>query len=261
MQEYKHIDQILHQLSQLIAKVNKAYLPHQDDDSHTNLYFDSIANRITGRWFAGKGGKCLLVFDLKDWEYQILDESLGIIERISQAGKTVQKTQEELSGVLKDLGFSVGGLIDPLHFEIPKYAFLEEQLSKPGEKSLADWMKIRSQANEACFKFLGYIQKSAEIRIWPHHFDTGVYVEVNPEVGIGFGLAMADGMIDTPYFYLSGYPLKEKSWDWNNRIHLESGEWMVSENWKGAVLPVSEVKIEDQAIREFIKGSLSWYLR
>lgn len=260
MQGYKKIDQFLHQLSQVIAKVNKAYVPHEADDSHTNLYFDSVSSRITGRWFNGNTGRYLLVFDLKKWEYQILDESLKIIEQVSQDGKTFHQSETELIDALKELNFAVGGLTQPLHFEIPTYAFLEENLDRPKENSLISWIQIRTQANHACMEFLGHIQKSAEIRIWPHHFDTGVYVEVNQEVGVGFGLAMADSIIDTPYFYLSGYPLKEKSWDWTTPSELKSGKWMVSDNWKGAMLPFADENIKDQAIREFIKGSLSWYL-
>ena len=121
---------------------------------------------------------------------------MKILEWVSQDGKTFHQYERELINTLNEMDFEVDGLTEPLHFEIPVYAFLEENLDRPEENSLMSWIRIRTQANHACMEFLGHIQKSAEIRIWPHHFDTGVYVEVNQEVGVGFGLAMADSIID-----------------------------------------------------------------
>lgn len=260
MQGYKTTDQILHQLSQLIAKVNKAYLPHQPDDSHTNLYFDEVGQRITGRWFPEKGSRHLVVFDLLKWEYQILDENLKVVDSISQSGKTVAQSEDMVSKALKELVFSVEKLGGSLHFEIPKYPFLEEKIHKPKSIDLEKWIQIRSMANQANRLLLGYLQQEAEVRIWPHHFDTGVYVEVNSGLEIGFGLAMADSMIDTPYFYLSGYSLKNKTWNWEKAKELNAGRWIVTDNWKGAVLPITQTPIEKLQISDFIKSSLAWYI-
>jgi hypothetical protein len=106
---------------------------------------------------------------------------------------------------------------------------LTEVINKPNELELENWIRIRAQANQACFQFLGHVQKQAEVRIWPHHFDTGVYLEFNAQVGIGFGLAIADSMIDKPYYYLVGYPLGSKSWNWQEVIALKTGTWIVTD--------------------------------
>ncbi len=50
MQAYIKTDRQLHWLSQVIAKINRTYVPKKNDDSHTNLYFDNLGKRITGRW-------------------------------------------------------------------------------------------------------------------------------------------------------------------------------------------------------------------
>lgn len=241
MQGYKTTDQILHQLSQVIAKVNKAYLPHQHDDSHTNLYFNEVGQRITGRWFSEKGSKHLVVFDLLKWEYHILDETLKVVESISQSGKTESQSEDMERKALQVLGFSVEKLGVPLHFEIPKYPFLEEGINKPNIENLETWIRIRAQANQL---LLGYLQQEAEVRIWPHHFDIGVYVEAHSELGIGFDLAMEDSMIETPYFYLSGYSLKNKNWNWEKSKELNAGRWVVNDNWKGAVLPITQTLLK-----------------
>ena len=50
-----------------------------------------------------------------------------------------------------------------------------------------------------------FLQTNVEARIWPHHFDTGIYAMPNEDIGLGFGLAMNDGLVGEPYFYLAAY--------------------------------------------------------
>jgi len=45
MQGYNNIDQRIHQLCQIIAKVNQSFVPHEPDDNHNNLYLDSIEQK------------------------------------------------------------------------------------------------------------------------------------------------------------------------------------------------------------------------
>ena len=66
---------------------------------------------------------------------------------------------------------------------------------------------------------------NSEVRIWPHHFDTGIYLEVNSKLGIGFGWAMADKMIDQPYFYFTPYGLNGHKLLTENLEDPEHGFW------------------------------------
>jgi len=50
MINYPQADQLLHELSQLLAKFNRSYLPKKEDDSHTNLGVDFLSKRIYSRW-------------------------------------------------------------------------------------------------------------------------------------------------------------------------------------------------------------------
>ena len=54
MQEYNNIDKKIHQLSQIIAKVNRTFVPKKADDSHTNFFFDPLSHRLYGRWIKTK---------------------------------------------------------------------------------------------------------------------------------------------------------------------------------------------------------------
>ena len=107
-----------------------------------------------------------------------------------------------------------------------------------------------------------HLQVPAEVRIWPHHFDTGVYLESNPNVGLGFGFAMEDSLVGQPYFYYSGNGLNEHVIHYKDVRDLEVGKWIVSEEWKGAVLPLSDVS--EGVLRKmntFIRQVTSWFVR
>lgn len=260
MNDYIKTDQILHQVCQLIAKVNKAFLPHLPDDSHTNLYYDEMGRRITGRWFTWETQNYILDFDLQEWAYRLLDERLNLILQIPHADKTIDQAQKELMDKLKDKGISADLLSDPLHFKIPSYKFSNQMISSPSPEELFLWGKVRSQANNYCRQFLGYLQKEAEIRIWPHHFDTGVYVELDSSLGLGFGLAMADSLSKTPYYYFSAYPLGEKKLTWGNEEKLKIGKWIVEEGFQGAVWPVNGGFSENDRLLDFIEVPIKWYL-
>ena len=68
---------------------------------------------------------------------------------------------------------------------------------------LDEWMEWRTLGNEACKKILKILNVEGNIRIWPHHFDTGIYVAANLNLNIGFGFAMEDELVN------AGFKLKE----------------------------------------------------
>jgi len=103
------------------------------------------------------------------------------------------------------------------------------------------WNEYRSLANVACDLLLGFLQDDGEVRIWPHHFDTGTYLEVTSEISLGFGLAMEDSMVGAPYFYFSGYGLNGNEIEYSKMTPPSVGKWVITEHWKGAVLPLSDL--------------------
>ena len=52
-----------------------------------------------------------------------------------------------------------------------------------------------------------HFHEVSEVRIWPHHFDTGClgYFDTKKNVSVGLGLAIPDKNVDDWYFYASGY--------------------------------------------------------
>jgi hypothetical protein len=265
MQEYNNTDRQIHWLSQVLAKTNRAYVPEQKDDSHTNLYFDTLQQRILGRWIEGPGGRIILALHLQSLSFQWLDEKQNILQEVSVLNKPMDQLEKNVSDYPASLSMRTDAFSQPMHFEIPDYEIIKlnrEDISKEG---LQRWIYYRDLANVVCQNMLGYLQAEGEIRIWPHHFDTGIYIQVNEDLAIGFGLAMEDAMIGDAYYYMSGYR-GESEISYLDLIQLSAGKWETGEQWKGAVLPLRDIpdsssKDALKMIRLFIREASSWFLK
>ena len=240
MQEYNHIDRQIHWLSQLIAKANRAYVPEQKDESHTNLYFDMLGTRIMGRWINTPRGKIILTLNFQSLSFQWLDAKQSIIHEVSALNQGMEQLEIIIAEFLESLNMSTEAFLRPLHFEIPDYKIEKLSRSNISDEGLNSWFYFRDLANTACQNMLGYLQLESEIRIWPHHFDTGIYVQATDHLGLGFGMAMEDTMVGQAYFYISGYS-GESPISYENLKPLSAGKWLIGEYWKGAVLPLNEL--------------------
>lgn len=153
----------------------------------------------------------------------------------------------------------------PLHYEIPDYQFSRIDDDGWSATGLKDWMYYRNLANQACVLKLGYLQTESDIRIWPHHFDTGIFSQVSQDFGLGFGLAMENTMAGEPYFYMAGYN-GESPISYHNPAPLTAGKWEIGEYWKGALLPLSTLSqlSGNEALgktKAFIKETVDWFLQ
>ncbi len=113
----------------------------------------------------------------------------------------------------------------------------------------------------------GFVNKlldvDGEIRIWPHHFDTGIYVLSRPGMHIGFGLAMADALSGSPYFYMAGYPTQD-GLDYSKIPSLNTGRWEIGEHWNGAILPIPSIQkdsVEEMhiTIKQFVTETMNFF--
>jgi len=264
MQAYNKIDQKLHWLSQLVTKVNISYVPLREDNSHTNLYYDKLGNRLIGRWISITRDPLILSLNLKDLQFEWLNSSLQTVKQYHVAGKTIEDLEQEIVDHLDVVGLDPKGFERRLHYEIPSYPFSSSIIEELNGTDLNVWTYYRNIANQACSLLLGYLQIEGEIRIWPHHFDTGIYVINKNKLGIGFGLAMQDTLMDSPYFYLSGYA-SNGSISYKNLPPLSAGKWRINEDWRGAVLPLSELdKISKangiESVEQFMLETVAWFI-
>ncbi|CAA6806344.1 MAG: Unknown protein [uncultured Sulfurovum sp.] len=265
MKLYHTIDEKIHQICQIIAKVNRSLVPKQEDDSHTNLYFESTEKRIYGRWFQQNDKNYILALNLADFSFLLLADTKEIVKQFHIEGKTLIEIEEDIEKSFNTLQFSTEGLMKKLHFEISSYTFIDSIWEKPEIIELNTWVEYRSIANETCVLLLGIAQAKSEVRIWPHHFDTGIYFKAKKGLGIGFGLAMQDDMANDSYFYISAYP-ENYNIQYNNLPIKGNWKWEINENWKGAILPLKELdgksyKEKINQLSDFITTTYNWIIK
>ena len=254
----------MHQLAQLLAITNRNYLPKETDDSHTNLYFDALGNRLMGRWFGAPQKEMMLSLNLSVGHFQWINKKMQVMDSIAVAGKNLNQLKAAIKNFLTSQGFETAGYENPMHYAIPDYDLPKFMPSPFDPKPFEGWAAMRSLANAACIRLAGYFQLFEEPRIWPHHFDTGIYLQVLEQLGIGFGLAMKDKMVDDAYFYLAAYA-SNIQFDYKAADSLDAGFWIAAGGWKGAVLPVNLLQEdaggnEMHVIDRFLQQSLQWFL-
>jgi hypothetical protein len=264
MEGYTYADQKLHFLTQVIAKANRSYVPSKPDDSHTNLYFDTLDNRIVGRWINNGRDQLLLTLNLETYEFEWLNSHKEPVQTISTLGKMMSEIEDEIDSKLGDLNLKPQGFKEPLHFKIPDYPFMNEPISVIDDLHLTIWKSFRQLANRLCYLVLGDVQFVAEVRIWPHHFDTGMYVVIGDKLGLSFGLAMKDDMVEHPYFYMAGKAIHGRL-NYESLPDLENGKWILTDQWKGSILPLTALSNGSfsenrQVITDYLSKSVNWFV-
>ena len=90
---------------------------------------------------------------------------------------------------------------------------------------------------------------NTSIRIWPHHFDTGIYSPLpDSDITIGLGLAIPDSISNKHYLYISGYK-NGNTIDTSKLPKLASGEWK-SNGFTGAILN-ADTLVESEGVAFF----------
>lgn len=259
MNNYTQTDKRIHYLSQILAKAGRTFVEKEEDDSHTNIGFVPGKNWLETHWMDSPKEKIKLILRVTDFCMLWLDEKEEAFQTISTVLKTQEEVENQLMNGIKEAGLDPEGFSESLHFEIPDYTFIGKAFQMINRHNLDEWMQWRTLANEVCEKVLGILDVEGSIRIWPHHFDTGIYVQATDELGIGFGLAMKDEMAGAPYFYMSGYP-KEGKLVYEVLPDLGLGRWEITEGFKGAILPITEFEEIRKALDDYLEKSIHWFL-
>ena len=253
----------LHHAVQFIAAAGKYLLEEKDDDSHTNMswdsktktfYSDSINNRA-------RVGLHVPTLSLK------VTGPTGIeLASLSLSGKTKQEGLLWLRQALQLKQIDSSDLEIEMHYEIPEHP---TDKAKPfpelDSTILEELANHRTIADQVCSEIFSKQAKATPARTWPHHFDHGVYVpfrfddngEANQSFSVGY--AVADSVINEPYFYITQWK-KDEEIDYSNVPELEYGNWL-PEKLNGAGLSLSEIlKMDDQekGIKAFLDKTISF---
>jgi hypothetical protein len=255
--DLNQLDKTMHSVAQLIALTAMQTLPALPDDSQTNMAWNSTWLRLEGRPFTMNNQSVQLVLDTPSFALQFIDEQGQVLASFSLEGQTPTDTMNWWKAEMRARGFSDN---TPLNYKLdhPPIDLQTPYISLSG---LADWQRGRTLANRALNELNAWSGEISEVRVWPHHFDTGVYYSRLAKNGqeraaIWTGYAIADALNEAPYFYLSGYT-RQQSLSFSVARPLSVGEWRQTADWQGALLSITDVTNEYQ-VNSFFRESYQW---
>ncbi|MGY3795575.1 hypothetical protein [uncultured Aquimarina sp.] len=242
----------LHLAAQYLAAAGISFVDKKEDDSHTNLGFSIEKRSLITRNLDKKPITLSLNYQTFGLEWND-NESIAIF---LLDGKTHNQVLEWINSMASKSKLSKSYIYD-LHYELP-YQITDDYIFKLEDAdNLQKLKEQRILANTIIEEFLNTNNLEAEIRIWPHHFDTGAFVpSINASgISIGLGMAIPDTMIDDYYFYISGYHGHDGV-DTSDFKKLSIGTWK-NNGFKGAVLPITGIE-KEQGIN-FLNEALTAY--
>ena len=240
MDELVFLQTMLHYKAQHLAALNNSFLPLLEDDSQSNLGWNMKRESFISRdlpngsylelscksftfIYHGKGFKAdLPIAGRKD-----IDIELWIKEQLVRDGLDASMFPAKLNYKLS-------------HFEVQIDKWNTKL--KGAAKQLSAW---RTFAQNGGGKLGEFYSHHSELRIWPHHFDTGMLVDLGDAYtkGVGIGYAIKDAVCSSPYYY--AYAWGNNTLNHDAMKPLTCGLWK-NGDWKGAILPASiELREED----------------
>lgn len=229
----------LHLAAQYLATAAISFLDKKEDDSHTNLAF-SNANKGLETWPLDNSGTKLCL-DYSDF-------SLSWASREPQTLALHKKNHDEIVAWLKEVTSSLDSdktYEYSLHYDLPYGMGPDEKFQFNNPEKVQTLIQLRTLGNTVLSKVLAENNLSSDVRIWPHHFDTGAFSPLggDSEIAVGMGLTIPDSLVDDYYFYISGYQ-GHTGLDTSNFKPLAKGKWL-NDGFKGGVLPASDSTEKD----------------
>lgn len=224
-----------HRAAQYLSSFAINFLEKKDDDSHINLAWNPVEKSLSSRP-TDSGHSLKLKFE--DLSLEWVGKSSFVLDLVGRShGEIVTWLHHcAIRAGLEEYDFY-------LHYKLDSGKLNHDMIYYPqDEVRTAEVISYRDSALAACEAVREYFDLDTEIRVWPHHFDTGGYA-VKGDLGIGFGLAFPDSMVDDYYLYVSAYE-DGKGVSTEGLAAPSIGQWY-NDGFKGAVLPVSGLKEEE----------------
>ena len=227
----------LHWAAQPLSAVTHAAISREEDHSHSNLGWDHDADSFLTRPFSGGQVAGLHVpgFALF-WR----DSGAEELDRLDLQGVTLDSAVDWLTGLVRrDAGEPACGAPTLRDYDMPPHPVADGRPFDGGDRErrleLARWYAAGDRALQDVA--VAYPQ-SGGARTWPHHFDLGLLIPLEPDKdpeharSIGVGLSPGDALTPQPYYYVNPYPRPQAT----DLPDLPSGGRWERELFFGAVL-------------------------
>lgn len=234
----KNLEAQTHLAAQYLAAAGISFLTKKPDDSHTNLGFIAERGELETHALSENNDKLILNYNTFSLEWKSNSERIVF----NLDGATHSEVLQWLSAISKKQLNKAYGY--NLHYDLP-YAIDEDaKFSLSDATKLKELMHLRILAQFIVEKINQYYKLDTSIRIWPHHYDTGLYDSVpGTDISVGLGLAIPDSICDEHYLYITGYK-NGKAIDPSGFDKLTKGEWK-SGDFKGAILNSKTIEESD----------------
>lgn len=247
------MDEMMHLAAQYLAAAGISFLDPKDDDSHTNIGFSVEESTAYTHLLTPEGDTLGLNFE----EFSLVWDNYqqtSILPLHGQSHPLILEWiehQAKMSGIEKPYKYK-------FHYELP-YSVDEHKIFELKDVDrLQELKELRVVAQNALEEFLEDQRMHSNVRIWPHHFDTGGFAQLPGlrGVSVGMGLAIPDSVCPEHYYYLGAYrgqdPIETGIFQ-----PLKQGRW-VQEGFMGAIMP-AKGKLENE-VQNFLLSAMHSYL-
>lgn len=244
---------MMHLAAQYLAAAGISFLDPRPDDSHTNLGFSTTEASAFTHDLTSSGDTLSLNFRDFSLVWDNYDRTIALPLDGTSHQQVLEWIQQQarLSNIEKPYKYE-------FHYELPYTLDRTKPFELTDAQRLLDLYELRSVAQQALEQFLEEQRLRSDVRIWPHHFDTGAFAKLPGLSGtsVGMGMAVPDSVSDEHYYYLAVY----RGHDPINTGHfqpLKQGKW-VQEGFTGAIMPATGM-LENE-VQDFLLAAMHSYL-
>ena len=259
--------QKLHVAAQLLAMAGKYFLPHQADDSHTNMGWDSEQEYLIGHPLP-TSVSLRLALHPASMKLQIVHAQNQVVEELGLGGKTLAEAVAWVRRELTGHWFDTRAYRIDLHYDLPDYPLLAGgTFESPAGDGYIAFNKVRELGHQVMETYAAEFEYASPVRTWPHHFDIGTYVPIRLDAqgevfnSLTLGLAIADNMVNDYYFYVTHWTRSGTYSPEPLALLPGEGYWGLGEG-TGAILRLRDVSKHNSAeeqiasITEFMDAAI-----
>lgn len=260
----------LHWASQIVAAVGRALVKPQADDSHASMEYLASSKILAGEPVeASPHPRAAL--QMTDLELRVEGALSETLSSQSLIGKTLDEGLEWMISAICSITKEEKALLEkPTEYDLPSHPIGEGRAFSGDEhaafSALARWF---ANAELVLTDVAANNAFTTAVRCWPHHFDIGFLVLLEPDKdpetakSVGVGMSPGDSTYPQPYFYVNPYPRP----DVPPKADLAGGGYWHTDGFFGAIL-LGERVTEDgtpdaQAlrVRSFIDSAIGALIR
>jgi len=247
----------LHWASQPLSSAAQAVMTPLPGDSHTNLGWNHERGALTTHPFPSGH-----VAELRVAEFALhwCDATGVSVDCFALDGETLEAANGWLAEKFPDVA------LQRRDYDMPEHAVANGATFDGGDRvkreELASWFATSDIAlTEVAIATPG----ATSVRSWPHHFDSGSLIVIEPDkdpeeaLSIGLGMSPGDALTPQPYYYVIPYPRPK---DQETPSFPSGGAWE-RERFYGAILTgealigSGEPAAQEARVRGFISAAIN----